>query len=312
MARGASRWTHSPAARSGSRLVGSRWISGACAKNGFGDLADGSDDVLAIVEHDQLRARPQVRQDLLQRLVLIERRQPEHRGEMRSEQSGVRQRREVDELHPVGVSVCNAQRDGESHGSLADAAGAGNRHQTTARKPIGDLGDNLVATEDARKSGGKPCMVEGTDGRSRPVRFSILARGADNLRHKRVAASRHARDEPGPRPAIAQRLAHRRDVYPQITLLDQPVGPNQGEEFRLADHLAGAFNESDKNVEGTRTERHRFIVPGQYAARRPKLKLFERIAIADMIDRQIVVGRQWLFGGNHHAHLRPFGRMSLR
>ena len=169
---------------------------GCLRQNGLGDLADRTNDVLAIVEHDQLCTRLQMGENLLQWLVLIERGQPEHRCEVRGKQIRVCQRSEVDELYAVAISVGDAQGDRQGDGGLADASSSGNRDQTAARKLIGDLGDNLVAAEDLGKSGGKADIVKGRDRRRFPIGLSLLARRADDLRHERIAAPGDASDEP--------------------------------------------------------------------------------------------------------------------
>jgi hypothetical protein len=38
-------------------------------------------------------------------------------------------------------------------------------------------------------------------------------------------------------------------MHPEICLLDESVRPSPGDEFLLADDLAGAFDQSDQNVE---------------------------------------------------------------
>ncbi len=55
-------------------------------------------------------------------------------------------------------------------------------------------------------------------------------------------------------------------MNPEIALFNEPIRPNQREEFRFADHLASAFDKNDEYIEGTRAKLHRYIVTGQNTA----------------------------------------------
>ena len=64
-------------------------------------------------------------------------------------------------------------------------------------------------------------------------------------------------------------------MNPEIALLNKSIRPNQREQLRLADYLAGALDQSDKNIERTGAELNGHIVAGENATRRPELKLPE-------------------------------------
>ena len=57
-------------------------------------------------------------------------------------------------------------------------------------------------------------------------------------------------------------------MHPEIRLLDENVRPRPGDEFLLADDLAGAFDQSVQNVECPTAEPNGCIALQQHALRR--------------------------------------------
>jgi hypothetical protein len=69
-----------------------------------------------------------------------------------------------------------------------------------------------------------------------------------------------------------QNLAQCGDLYLQVVLLYDQVGPDQGEQFVLGDQLARALDQGQQHVERPVTERHRAAVHQQLALVRSQLK----------------------------------------
>jgi len=68
--------------------------------------------------------------------------------------------------------------------------------------------------------------------------------------------------------AIAKRLAQRRDMDPERTVVDDRIGPGAGDQLVLVDRLAGAFDERNQNIQRAAAEAQWFPVIEQYSLRR--------------------------------------------
>jgi hypothetical protein len=68
---------------------------------------------------------------------------------------GVGERREVDPRHAVGVGVDQVARDAQRQPGLADAAGAGQRHQPLRREQPRDRGDLALPPDEAGQGRGE-------------------------------------------------------------------------------------------------------------------------------------------------------------
>jgi hypothetical protein len=65
--------------------------------------------------------------------------------------------------------------------------------------------------------------------------------------------------DPAPaRAAVAKRLAQRRDMNPERTVVDDRIGPRAGDELIPVYRLAGAFDERDQDIESAAAEPQRF------------------------------------------------------
>jgi len=62
---------------------------------------------------------------------------------------------------------------------------------------------------------------------------------------KGVTAAGDVGDEAVAAPSVAERLAQRGDLKPQIALVDKGVRPGAGDQFILVYGVARAFNERD-------------------------------------------------------------------
>src|SRR6266849_2267190 len=85
-------------------------------------------------------------------------------------------------------------------------------------------------------------------------------RGAGRSHHRGdepVAPTGHGSDVAVALLAVAQRASHCGDLHLQIALLDQGVGPNPGQQFALADQVAGPLDQCHQNVERPAAETKR-------------------------------------------------------
>ena len=63
--------------------------------------------------------------------------------------------------------------------------------------------------------------------------------------------------------ALSERSSQCRDLDIEITLRNTGVGPNAGDQFVLADHLASMFNERMQKLEAARTQIDRLLALNQ-------------------------------------------------
>ena len=102
-------------------------------------------------------------------------------------------------------------------------------------------GDHFGAADDACQLCGKVAAERGSVRR----RSGLLPLLAPDRRDKVVAAARDVGDEAVATPSVAERLAHRSDMDPQGSLVDDRVGPGAGDELILVNCIAGALNERE-------------------------------------------------------------------
>src|SRR6185295_937870 len=74
-----------------------------------------------------------------------------------------------------------------------------------------------------------------------------------------VAASWNGDDVAMAALTVAEGTAQSADLNLQIRVLDERFRPGSGDQFLLADHLAGAFDQSGQDVEGAAAEPHRLV-----------------------------------------------------
>jgi hypothetical protein len=72
-----------------------------------------------------------------------------------------------------------------------------------------------------------------------------------------VSTSRHVGHKAQVWMAVAEHLAQPCDMHAEVRLLDGDVGPDAGGQFLLADHLPGALDQRDQDVEGAAAQPHR-------------------------------------------------------
>ena len=94
--------------------------------------------------------------------------------------------------------------------------------------------------------------------------ISGSARGARarNRRHKAIAPALDVGDIPVSEFAILKRLSDGSDVYAEVSLLDDDVGPGVIDELLFCCDLAGASDEIEQNIERTPAEgKHEPVAP---------------------------------------------------
>ena len=81
--------------------------------------------------------------------------------------------------------------------------------------------------------------------------------------------------------AVAEGAAQGADLNLQIRFFDEGLRPDAGDQFLLADHLAGAFDQSGQNVEGAAAEPHRLVALEQEPLRRkePERAKRDRVSV---------------------------------
>ena len=67
--------------------------------------------------------------------------------------------------------------------------------------------------------------------------------------------------------AVAEGAAQGADLDLQIRFFDERFRPGSGYQLVLADHLAGAFDQSGQDVEGAAAEPHRLVALEQQPLR---------------------------------------------
>jgi hypothetical protein len=94
----------------------------------------------------------------------------------------------------------------------------------------------------------RPIREPSSPGCSRLV-GPVAVHGAVQPLREAIAPPRNRRDR-----LRAEQLAQGRDLNLQIVFLDHQTGPDQIEQFMLADHPVAALDQRQQHVEGARTE----------------------------------------------------------
>ena len=89
-----------------------------------------------------------------------------------------------------------------------------------------------------------------------------------NRRHKTIAAPHHVDDVAGTRLAVAEHLAQRRDMHPQIGVVDERRRPRAGEQVLLGHSLPGALDQREQDLHGATAEPRRLVALEEDPVRR--------------------------------------------
>jgi hypothetical protein len=130
-------------------------------------------------------------------------------------------------------------------------------------EPCCQCDNDIVATDDPRERCGQIAT------RRRAVwRDGCRGRMLAHYRcDKGVTSAGVVRDIAPAGAVIAERLAQRRNMDPQGTVIDDSIGPGVGDQLFLGDRFAGVLDQCDQNVERTTTEAQRLPVVKQHSLR---------------------------------------------
>ena len=194
-------------------------------------------------------------------------------GDDGSDQLGVLQRSELGEPHPVRIAIKELVAGFDCEPRLADAAGAGQGHQSVRgklRRDVVELG--FPADQSGRLL--RQVVAGGADGgghrRQRARRQRRRGRHrtlACHRRHETVAPSRHGEQIALAVAGSCQQLTQRRDVDLDIVLLHHHPRPNLGHQLVLGHQLAAMADQGQQNVESALAERDRHAMRQQLAPR---------------------------------------------
>ena len=130
--------------------------------------------------------------------------------------------------------------------------------------------DRVGAPDDPGQPGRQAARVRLPGGRR------LRGPGGFRLRFDRrgeaVSAAWDVHDETVTGRAIAEHLAERSDMDPEVGLLDGDIGPDGGDHVVVTDDLTGAPDQNDEDVERAAAERDGLALHEQEPPRRRKLE----------------------------------------
>ena len=143
--------------------------------------------------------------------------------------------------------------DGEGDCRFADTSRPDHRHQALARQSRNKCLYGLLATNYPRHRK-RQIVLRDREHRPRPgARWFLDAYRRDEI----VAPADNGDDVTIAALTVAERSAQGTDLNLQVGLFDDGLRPDASYQFFLADHLAGALDQKDENVEGAAAEPHR-------------------------------------------------------
>ena len=111
---------------------------------------------------------------------------------------------------------------------------------------------------------GRLCVVAGASRRRRRgPQWLLASHRGDEI----VAPSWNGDDVAMAALAVAEGAAQRAHLDLEVRVFDEGFRPGSGDQFLLADHLAGAFDQSGQDVEGAAAEPHRLVALEQQPLR---------------------------------------------
>ena len=184
-------------------------------------------------------------------------RQPQHCGHRACQQARIADFREVHEGRPVAIRRRQGTCDGHGDRRLADPAGPDQRDEAALSKLRADCRNDAVAPDhpdEGRRQHDRRGNRRGLGGGRR-------WRKPCDRRHEAVAPARDREDVAAAILAIAQGLAQRGDMDPQVVFVHEGGRPDLRDQRILAHQIAGAFNQGDQNVQGAAAEYRRAAHP---------------------------------------------------
>ena len=212
------------------------------AQQGFTDQGDVVEQVLAVVDHQQHLACLQAAGEAGQGGILA-RCQAEQGGQVGQDHGRGTERRQVQQVNTVAVMPDQQFRDAQGDGGLADATGAGQGDKALLRQLLYQGVDQRLAADHARAPQGQ--VMAGALGRT----VGGQRHGFDaQWRNKTVAALGDRDDIALPGLAVAQCLAQRSHVHPQVAVFHHAFGPDPCDQLLFAHHIAGVLQQDQQNV----------------------------------------------------------------
>ena len=208
--------------------------------------------MLAVVEHQQHLALAQAIDQTPQRIA-VEQRQLEQACQVRANQLWVIERRQIHQSNTVAIMPDQLFSHAQGYRGFTDPTGAdqGNAAPTwqLRHQPV----DQRLTANHPRAPQGQIVPTVGI------ARRSLLDRLVQDRRNKTVPALRHGNDIALASLTVAQCLAQRCHVHPQVDVFDDAVRPDGGHQLLLAHHLAGVAQQSQENVHRSPTQSQRLI-----------------------------------------------------
>ncbi len=204
--------------------------------------------------------------------------QTEHGRNRAWHQAGVAERCQVDQPDAVFVAGDHALGDGEGDRGLADTSGPDDRHQALARKSRDERRHRFLAADHPsyrewqivhRRRRGRR--------RRRGPRWLLTSYRGDEI----VTPSRNGDDVAVPALAVAEGAAQGAHLNLEVRFFDVRLRPGSRDQLLLADHLAGALDQSGQDVEGAAAEPHRLVALEQKPLRckEPKRPERDRVSV---------------------------------
>ena len=253
--RGPRRYSRSPATPSGSLLVARMLTPGAPLRIAAARLAAASMTCSQLSSSSSIRLslRPATRPGSGSSVRISE---AEHGRNRARHQARVAERRQIDQPDAVFVAGDHALGDREGDRGLADPSGPDDRHQALARQSRDERRHGFLAADHPSYRERQIVRRRRRDcRRQRGPRWLLEA----NRRNEIVASSRNGDDVAMAALAVAEGATQSADLNLQIRFFDEGLRPGSGDQFLLADHLAGAFDQSGQNVKSAAAEPHRLI-----------------------------------------------------
>ncbi len=193
----------------------------------------------------------------------------QHAAQRARHQMGRWQRTEANKPDAIGVRSPHGIGHRHSDGRLADPAWADDGDQAAPVELLRQCRDDRRAADDAREQDRDVVATPACDRR----RFGLpIIAHADGRCDEGIAPSRNGDNVAMAALAVAEGSAQSVDLNVQIRFFDERFPPDLGYQFLLADHLAGASDESGQDVKGAAAEPHRLVALEQEPLRCKELE----------------------------------------
>lgn len=220
-------------------------------QNLLAERGDRIDQVLAVVDHQQYLPFSQAVDQTSLRIAFW-RGQIKQRRQMRADQRGIGNGRQVHQADAVAILVEQLFGDAQGDGGLADAAGTDQRDAASARQLRDQVIDHGLAPNHSRTT--QRQVVSG-DGHRRFLFDAVEHDRCD----KTVAALRHGDDVALAVLPVAKRFAQGRHVHAQIDVFDDAVWPDAGHQLLFAHHFTGVGQQNQEDIHRPPSQAQRLL-----------------------------------------------------